>query len=138
MVSLSYESAALLRQKIDDYVAKPNGIPGLVCTIVNKDGTRFFDYAAGHRAVGLDEQLDTDAIFWLASCTKLITSIAVMQLVEQKILCLDDSDQLETVCPELKHIKVLEKSSEGSLKLSAKRLPITLRMLLTHTGERLT
>ncbi|GIC92870.1 uncharacterized protein Aud_009345 [Aspergillus udagawae] len=99
MASLSEASAALLRGKIDEYIARPNGIPGLVCTIVNKDGTRLFDYAAGRRGSGLDKPLDTDAIFWLASCTKLITSIAGMQLVEQKRLSLDDSDQLEIICP---------------------------------------
>jgi CubicO group peptidase (beta-lactamase class C family) len=132
---LSEDSAALLREKVDEYIARPGGIPGLVCTIVNKDGTKIFDYAAGHRAAGLDEPLGTDAIFWLASCTKLINSIAAMQLVEQEKLSLDDFDQLETICPELKHVKVLEKSINGSLNLFAKRSRITLRMLLTHTGE---
>ncbi|KAL2845885.1 beta-lactamase/transpeptidase-like protein [Aspergillus pseudoustus] len=134
MVFLSEDSAALLREKVDEYIAKPKGIPGLVCTIVNKDGARIFHYAAGHRAAGLDEPLDTNAIFWLASCTKLITSIAAMQLVEQKKLSLDDPDQLETVCPELKHVKVLEESNGQSLNLFAKRSRITLRMLLTHTA----
>jgi hypothetical protein len=67
MASLPEGSAALLRGKIDEYIARPNGIPGLVCTIVNKDGTRLFDYAAGRRGAGLDKPLDTDAIFWLAS-----------------------------------------------------------------------
>jgi CubicO group peptidase (beta-lactamase class C family) len=74
-------------------------------------------------------------MFWLASCGKLITSIAGRQLVEQKRLSLDDSDQLEIICPELKHVRVLEETADGSLKLVAKRSPITLRMLLPHTGE---
>jgi CubicO group peptidase (beta-lactamase class C family) len=58
-----------------------------------------------------------------------------MQLVEQKRLSLDDSDQLENICPELEYVRVLEETADGSLKLVAKRSPITLRMLLSHTGE---
>lgn len=71
-----------------------------------------------------------DRVYWFASCTKLVTAIACMQLVEQKKLTLDDGDQLEGLCPELRDIKVLE--SDGSMTEKNKR--ITLRMLLTHTG----
>lgn len=71
-----------------------------------------------------------DRIYWFASCTKLVTAIACMQLVEQKKLSLDDGNQLEGLCPELRDVKVLE--SDGSTTEKNKR--ITLRMLLTHTG----
>lgn len=46
-------------------------------------------------------------------------------------LSLDDSDQVETICPELKEVKVLQ--DDGTLV--EKRRGITLRMLLNHTGE---
>lgn len=72
-----------------------------------------------------------DSIFWIASCTKMITGIACMQLVEQGVLNLDDSDQVEKICPELKDVKVLQ--DDGTLV--EKRRGITLRMLLNHTGE---
>lgn len=74
---------------------------------------------------------DDDKIHWLASCTKLVTGIACMQLVEQGNLRLDDSDQVETFCPELAAVKVLRE--DGSLVKKENR--ITLRMLLTHTGK---
>lgn len=54
-----------------------------------------------------------------------------MQLVEQGKLELDNSDQVEKIAPELKDVKVLEKGGT----LVEKRRGITLRMLLTHTGE---
>jgi CubicO group peptidase (beta-lactamase class C family) len=54
-----------------------------------------------------------------------------MQLVEQGLLNLDDSDQVEKICPELKEVKVLQ--NDGSLV--EKRRGITLKMLLNHTGE---
>ncbi|WAO86011.1 Beta-lactamase domain-containing protein [Fusarium falciforme] len=71
-----------------------------------------------------------DRIYWFASCTKLVTAIACMQLVEQKKLALDDGNQLEGLCPELRDVKVLE--SDGSM--TEKNKKITLRMLLTHTA----
>ncbi|TKA42725.1 hypothetical protein B0A55_13308, partial [Friedmanniomyces simplex] len=70
-----------------------------------------------------------DSIFWIASCTKMITGVACMQLVEQGKLSLDDPAQVEGLCPELKDVKVLQ--PDGSL--FAKKRGISLRMLLTHT-----
>jgi CubicO group peptidase (beta-lactamase class C family) len=71
-----------------------------------------------------------DNIYWIASCTKVIVGIACMQLVEKGILALDDSKQLESLCPELKSVKVLQ--DDGTLV--EKKRAITLRMLLSHTG----
>ncbi|KAJ5097487.1 beta-lactamase/transpeptidase-like protein [Penicillium angulare] len=67
---------------------------------------------------------------WLASCTKLVTSIACMQLVEKGVLLFDDADQLETLCPELKKIQIAQ--DDGSVIGKGGR--ITLRMLMTHTA----
>ena len=59
--------------------------------------------------------------------TKLITSIAAMQLVEKKLIGLDDD--LSKLLPEMASILIL---SDGQLKPPGK--PITLRHLLTHTS----
>ncbi|CAI6088208.1 unnamed protein product [Clonostachys chloroleuca] len=80
--------------------------------------------------LNLQDASANDQVFWLASCTKLTTSIACMQLVEQGKLTLDDGDELEELCPELRDIKVL--NSDGSTLEKNKK--ITLRMLLTHTA----
>lgn len=94
----------------------------------DRSATELFFHSAG----GTDEgHPNGTEIYWLASCTKLITGIACMQLVEKDTLDLDDADQIERFCPELKDIKVL--GEDGILVEKAER--ITLRMLLTHTGE---
>jgi CubicO group peptidase (beta-lactamase class C family) len=54
-----------------------------------------------------------------------------MQLVEQGLLALDDSEAVESICPELSGVKVLQDDGE----LVPKKRGITLRMLLSHTGE---
>jgi CubicO group peptidase (beta-lactamase class C family) len=77
-----------------------------------------------------------ETVFWIASCTKLITAIACMQLVEKGKLSLDDADQAEKLCPELKQSKVLKGFDENHKPiLESKKTGITLRMLLSHQGE---
>ncbi|KAB5576170.1 beta-lactamase/transpeptidase-like protein [Coniochaeta sp. 2T2.1] len=78
-----------------------------------------------------EESPGTDDILWLASCTKLVTTIACLQLVEQDRLSLDDSSQVEAMCPELMNAMVLKE--DGSLVPKVRGL--TLRMLLTHTDS---
>jgi CubicO group peptidase (beta-lactamase class C family) len=51
---------------------------------------------------------------WLASCTKLATTTAVMQCVERGLLKLDD-DVIE-ILPELKRLRILKGFNEESKK----------------------
>lgn len=106
------------------------GIPGASVVVVGKDGKELFAHSAGKRGSGSKEPMTLDHVFWIASCTKMIVGIACMQLVEQGILKLDDGAQIESLCPELKSLKVLR--PDGSVE--EKRKEITLRMLLTHTA----
>lgn len=108
-----------------------NGIPGVAVSIVGKDGKLMFSHVGGQRGHGSTEPMSIQSVFWIASCTKLITGIACMQLVEQGRLSLDDAEQIEDICPELKDIKVLQEDG----RLVDKTRGITLRMLLSHTGE---
>jgi CubicO group peptidase (beta-lactamase class C family) len=74
--------------------------------------------------------MSLDSIFWIASCTKILATIACLQAVEQGKLSLDDHKQVYKLCPELEKVKVLQ--DDGSLV--AKDKEITLRMLLSHTA----
>jgi CubicO group peptidase (beta-lactamase class C family) len=120
-----------LRHMVDGACADPNtGVPGATVVVVSKEGEELFAHASGRRGIVSAEKMSLDNVFWIASCTKLLTGIACMQLVEKRILGLDDGDQLEALCPELRDLEVLR--PDGSLE--AKRKTITLRMLLTHTA----
>lgn len=134
MASITPDTVNGLKATIDSYISKPNGIPGMVCSFINKDGDTVFEYAAGKRGIGSAEPMTTDTLFWIASCTKLITAVAAMQLVEQHKVDLDNGQQTEDILHELKSIKVIEEMADGKLRLVDKKRQITLRMLLSHTG----
>jgi CubicO group peptidase (beta-lactamase class C family) len=133
---LSSSAELNARSVMDSYTDSMSPrIPGLVYGAVDKTGETVFSHASGKSGLG-QSPMTLDTVFWIASCTKLITSIACMQLVEGGLLRLDDSDQVEQLAPELKVVKVLERSSSGELSLVPKQRSITLRMLLNHTCKR--
>lgn len=133
---LSEKAAANIRQAIDDATSEPKGIPGCVAIAVGKDGKAIFSHASGKLGCSTAAPMTLDTIFWIASCTKLIGGIAAMQLVEQGKLHLDDPDAIERICPELRDAEILkEVDPEGHPIFVKKKNRITLRMLLTHTGE---
>lgn len=78
--------------------------------------------------------LALDTVMWIASCTKLMTSICAMQLVERGLVSLDEP--VYKYIPELGEFKVLKGFEEGSGKPIEDKptVPITLRMLLTHSS----
>ena len=82
-----------------------------------------------------EKPITLDSVFRAASCTKMITGIACMQLVESGVLQLDSPGQIESLAPELRDVKVLTRAADGSFSLVEKTTRITLRMLLNHTGE---
>lgn len=133
---ITEEAETLLRKRIERAVADPvNSIPGAVVCVVNKAGELIFSSAAGSIGSQSNEPMNFDTMFWLASCTKMLTGIACMQLVEQGLLDLDSPDQIDELCPDLKNIEVVEQDADGLLHYIPQKRRITLRMLLSHTGR---
>ncbi|KAI4256713.1 MAG: hypothetical protein L6R42_006052 [Xanthoria sp. 1 TBL-2021] len=133
--TLKQSAAAEIRSAIDNVTADGNKIPGCVFCVVNRDGKTLFEHASGKRGADTQAPMTLDTIFWIASCTKMICGIAVMQLCEQGQISLDDADMIEDICPELKKIRILKGVDEhGKPDLVDKKTRITLRMLLTHTA----
>lgn len=137
-MAFSAEAASELRSIMEKSIAvttggtnpSPTALPGTSFVVIDRTGTELFAHSAGKRGIRSPEPMSLDHVFWLASCTKLVTGIAVMQLVERGALRLDDAAQVEAACPELRDIKVLR--DDGTLE--ERRNGITLRMLLTHTS----
>ncbi|KNG89928.1 hypothetical protein ANOM_001710 [Aspergillus nomiae NRRL 13137] len=109
-------SAAIAR--MDEATSGPDPrIPGVVSIVVTRDGNPILSHASGSMKVDGKSRMTLDSVFWLASCTKLLTGIACMQLVEQGELALDDAFQLDRLASELKELKVLTRDSSGSYTL---------------------
>jgi len=106
--------------------------PGAVALLVDRDGV-ILEAAAGVRAAGSPEPMTCDTVFWIASMTKAVTSIAALKLVEEGRLSLDAD--LAPLLPEFANLQVLEGfGDDGAPLLRPARGPVTLRQLLTHTS----
>lgn len=120
-----------VQQSLDSVTGdKSTGVAGLVFVAVDAHGDEICANASGKRGLNGRAAMDMDTIFWIASCTKLLATMACMQAVEQGKLRLDDAGQVAELCPELKAVKVLK--DDGTLV--EKEREITLRMLLSHTA----
>lgn len=102
-------------------------VPGVVGIAVNRRGVTY-EGAFGKARVAEDIDMTTDAIFTIASMTKGLTSLAVMQGVDDGKLSLDEP--AGDIHPELAGLSVL--TPERGLRPAASR--VTLRQLLTHTS----
>jgi len=94
---------------------------------VTQDGETIFLEAVGDRSPDSEEDVEVTQVIRIYSMSKAITSAAVMQLVEQGTLGIDDP--VSMYIPEFANVNVLE---DGELR-PAKR-GITIRELLTHTS----
>ncbi len=105
-------------------------VPGLAGIVARADGDIYVG-AHGLATAGGSVAMAPDTIFWLASMTKLVTTIAAMQLVEAGAVSLDDP--IRGILPELANPHVLEGFDEaGRPVLRPARRAVTLRQLLTH------
>jgi CubicO group peptidase (beta-lactamase class C family) len=89
----------------------------------------------GYRDLGSKTPMTDYTIFRITSMTKPVTCVAVMQLIEQGMLALDDP--VANYLPELKQTKVLgdPKDDTGeALAVVPSTRPITVRHLLAHTA----
>src|SRR5690349_2096040 len=75
-------------QALLDRAVAEGAAPGLTAAVAYADG-REDHFAAGVRGVADPTPMAADSVFWIASCTKAITSAAALQLVERGVLDLD-------------------------------------------------
>ena len=116
---------------LDEAVAAGD-VPGVVALAADARGV-IYRRAAGVRGRDDPAPMAENSVFWLASMTKAVTSVAAMQLVEARKLALDAP--IAPVLPELADRPVLDGFDDaGHPRLRRALRPITLRHLLTHTA----
>ena len=121
-------------QRLHDYMDRATGDDGYLggVTLVARNG-RIVDWQAyGHRDLARRKPMRKDAIFRIYSMTKTVTSVAVMMLVEEGKLTLEDP--LSRYLPGFQTPQVMIGGTVEAPKLRAADKPITLHALLTHTA----
>jgi CubicO group peptidase (beta-lactamase class C family) len=108
-------------------------VPGVAVAVVNKDGL-LYNEGFGKSRTLTNTPMAKDTIFNMASMTKAITSAAIMQLVDEGKLKVDD--EVAKYLPKYKDPLVISKFNEadGSYETRPAKRPITIRHLLTHTS----
>jgi len=107
-------------------------LPGVVAMVAQGD-TVLYQGAFGKQYAAKGVAMASNSIFRIASMTKAVTSVAVMQLVERGRVRLDEP--AGTYLSELARVEVLEGfDANGRAKLRPPRTPVTVRQLLTHTS----
>lgn len=101
-------------------------------SLLARDG-RIVDWRAhGWQNIDGRTPLKTDAIVRIFSMSKIVTSVAVLMLLEQGRLKLDDP--VENYLPALKDRQVVVGGTADAPQLQPARRSVTLRDLLTHTS----
>lgn len=78
------------------------------------------------------EAMKLDSLFWIASQSKPMTAAALMMLVDEGKVNLDDP--VEKFLPEFHDQKVVVEKDDDHVLLKRPETPITLRHLLSHTS----
>ncbi|KAH6704252.1 beta-lactamase/transpeptidase-like protein [Leptodontidium sp. MPI-SDFR-AT-0119] len=105
-------------------------LPQVTLGAITRDGSFHYAKTFGEE---LENPAGVNALYWLASSTKFVTTIAVMQCVERGQL--DLNDDIAKVLPEWKDPEILtgfDEKDEPIFKPATK--PITLRNMLTHSS----
>src|SRR4030095_6388919 len=108
-------------------------VPGVVVAVVDKNGL-LYNEAFGKSSTVKNTRMTKDTIFNMASMTKAITSTAIMQLVDEGKLKVDD--EVGKYLPKYKDPQVISKfnDADASYETRPAKRQITIRHLLTHTS----
>lgn len=127
--ALSAERVARIDRLLQEYTDQ-NRIAGAVALVL-RDGKPVYERAVGWSDKEAGRKMTTDTIFRIASQTKAITSAAILALVEEGKIELNEP--VGNFIPTFKKTTVAVKEGTGTKTVPARR-PITIQQLLTHTA----
>ena len=111
-------------------VNRAGGAPGVVAMATDRKAN-FYEGCAGKRSLGADAAMTLDSVMAIFSTTKALTGTALMQLVEEGKLKLDDP--AKKYVPEIAEIQVLDGfDAAGQPKTRAPKRDITVNDLILH------
>lgn len=104
-------------------------LAGAVALVADKDRVLSVE-AVGFADIGAGKAMQPDALFWIASQSKPMTATAVMLLVDEGKIALDDA--VEKYLPEFRGQMVVAEKDNEHVLLRKPAHPITVREVLNH------
>lgn len=117
-------SAALLQPFVDRHE-----LAGAVAVVVGPDKVLSIE-AVGFADIAGRKAMKADAMFWIASQTKPMTAAALMMLVDEGKVALDDA--VEKHLPEFRGQMLIAEQDAAHVLLRKPAHPITIREVLDH------
>jgi CubicO group peptidase (beta-lactamase class C family) len=121
-----FELRVALQKFVDDRT-----VAGAVAVVGSSQGVAHYE-TVGFESLETRKHMGIDTVFRIASMTKPITALAVLQLQEAGRL--DVNDPVEQHLPEFRGQMLAMKHQDGTITLTKPSRPITIRDLLTHTS----
>lgn len=119
-------SSSLLKPFVDKHE-----LAGAVALVADKNKVLSVE-AVGFADIAAGKVMRQDNIFWIASQTKPMTAVAVMMLVDEGKISLDDP--IEKYLPEFRGQMVVAEKDSEHIVLRKPKHPITVRETLNHTS----
>ena len=116
--------------KVLDAAVARGDVPGVVAMAADADGV-VYEGAAGERATDSSDPITPDTMLRIASMTKMVTTVAALQLSESGALELDAP--VDNYRPEFADLQVLEGFDGDTPVLRPPETRATVRQLMTHT-----
>src|SRR5436190_4759492 len=118
--------ASVLKPFVDKHI-----IAGAVTLVA--DGEKILDLdAIGYADLEAQTMMGTNALFWIASQSKPITAAALMLLVDDGLLKLDDP--VKNYLPEFNNQWQVVEKGDDQVLLKKPKTPVTVRHILSHTS----
>lgn len=114
-----------------DYYLPMLGVPGSD-TVIYKDHIEVFRHKSGFDNLKYRTPIRDDALYNIYSCTKIVTCVAALQLIERGEILINDP--IHVYFPEYKNLTVAKKSADGKVKVEKAKNPILIRHLFSMTS----
>ena len=128
---MSYERLQKIAPSLNDLYLKNGKFPGFVSAVARKGKVVHYE-TIGFADMETGESLKKDSLFRIYSMSKPITGVALMILLEEGKLRLNDPVSL--YIPEFSDTKVLMMNEDGPSELVDQTKVMTIRDLATHTS----
>jgi len=123
----SAEVTAAMRPYLESYK-----LAGVVGVIADRMGKVRYRNLLGFADVEAQKPMSEDAVFWIASMSKMFAGASIMMLVDEGKVSLDDP--VTKFIPQLSKWMVAEERDTNHVLLKALVRPVTVRHVLSHTS----